>query len=70
LPVCGLTVLAITATMLTGKIPRWVGAILVLLYLGFVIGGYVGGELSGLRESTLDEGMGTQQEGRYGYVKN
>lgn len=44
LPVCGLTVLVITGTMLTGKVPRWVGAVLVLLYLGFVVGGYLGGE--------------------------
>lgn len=43
LPICGVTVLATTATMLTRKVPRWVGALLVLLYLTFVIGGYMGG---------------------------
>ena len=44
LPVCGGTVLAITLFMLTKTIPRWGGAILVLLYGVFVIGGYIGGE--------------------------
>lgn len=42
LPVCGVTVLVTTAAMLAGKIPRWVGGVLVLLYLAFAVGGYVG----------------------------
>jgi cation:H+ antiporter len=45
LPVCGLTVLAITPVMLTGQVPRWAGAILVLMYLLFVFGGYAGWEM-------------------------
>jgi cation:H+ antiporter len=48
LPVCGVAVLATTATMLTRKVPRWVGAVLVLLYLTFVIGGFIGGEVSAI----------------------
>jgi cation:H+ antiporter len=44
LPVCGAAVLVTTAAMLTRKVPRWIGALLVLLYLTFLMGGYTGGE--------------------------
>jgi len=40
LPVCGVTLLATTLFMLARKVPRWAGAVLVLLYVLFVIGGY------------------------------
>jgi cation:H+ antiporter len=45
LPVCIVTVLATTLVMLTRKVPRWAGVILVLLYFVFVIGGYLGREM-------------------------
>jgi cation:H+ antiporter len=38
-PVCAVTVAAVSLCMLLKRIPRWAGAILVLLYLGFVLGG-------------------------------
>lgn len=40
LPMVAVTVLVTTGIMLTGRVPRWGGAVLVLLYLVFVIGGY------------------------------
>ncbi|HMO12704.1 MAG TPA: hypothetical protein PKD64_12515 [Pirellulaceae bacterium] len=40
LPVCSMTVLATTLFMLVRRVPRWAGAVLVLLYVVFVIGGY------------------------------
>jgi cation:H+ antiporter len=42
LPVCALTLLATTMVMLTREVPRWAGAVLLLLYLVFVLGGYLG----------------------------
>lgn len=42
LPLCLATVIVVSLFMMTKKIPRWVGGILILLYLVFVIGGYVG----------------------------
>ena len=45
LPVCIVTVLATTLVMLTRKVPRWAGAVLVLLYFLFVFGGYLGWEM-------------------------
>lgn len=42
LPLCFGTVIVLSFFMMTKKIPRWAGGILVLLYLVFVIGGYVG----------------------------
>ncbi|HXG09801.1 MAG TPA: sodium:calcium antiporter [Gemmataceae bacterium] len=44
LPLCAVTVLATTLVMLTRRVPRWAGAILVLLYFAFVSGGYLGWE--------------------------
>ena len=44
LPVCAVTVLATTLVMLTRRVPRWAGAVLVMLYFVFVIGGYLGWE--------------------------
>jgi hypothetical protein len=44
LPVCAVTVLATTLVMLTRRVPRWTGAVLVLLYFVFVTGGYLGWE--------------------------
>lgn len=41
LPYCFATVLVIALFMATRHIRRWMGGVLVLLYLGFVIGGYV-----------------------------
>jgi len=38
--VCAIAVLITTATMLTRRVPRWLGAIFVLLYVAFVMGGY------------------------------
>jgi cation:H+ antiporter len=42
LPLCLATVIVVSLFMMAKKIPRWVGGILILLYLFFVIGGYVG----------------------------
>lgn len=42
LPLCFGTVVVVSLFMMTKNIPRWAGGILVLLYLVFVIGGYVG----------------------------
>jgi hypothetical protein len=42
LPVCAVTVVATTIIMLTKQVSRWAGAILVLLYVLFVVGGYLG----------------------------
>lgn len=42
LPMCLGTILTISLFMMTTKIPRWAGGILVLWYCVFVIGGYVG----------------------------
>lgn len=42
LPVCFGTVIVVSLFMMTKRIPRWAGGILVLLYLVVVIGGYVG----------------------------
>lgn len=42
LPVCGTTIAVTTLAVRSGRIPRWVGGILVLLYVTFIIGGYVG----------------------------
>jgi cation:H+ antiporter len=41
LPVTLVTVLFLSLVMLRKRVPRWAGAILVLLYLLFVAGGYV-----------------------------
>lgn len=40
LPPCCAAVLITSGAMIVGKVPRWAGAVLVLLYLVFVIGGY------------------------------
>ncbi|MDZ7705586.1 MAG: sodium:calcium antiporter [Trueperaceae bacterium] len=40
LPVCLLTVIVLTAFMLRGRVSRWAGAVLVLLYGIFAAGGY------------------------------
>lgn len=45
LPLCFITTIVVCLFMMTKKVPRWAGGILVILYLVFVIGGYVGGEL-------------------------
>jgi len=42
LPYCLGTVIVISVFMAARRVPRWAGAILVLLYLGFAIGGYIG----------------------------
>ncbi|MCW3133971.1 MAG: hypothetical protein N2V78_06565 [Methanophagales archaeon] len=41
LPLCFGTVIVVSLFMMTKKIPRWAGGILVLLYSIFVIGGYI-----------------------------
>jgi len=41
LPLCFVTVIAISLFMLAKNIPRWAGGILVALYLVFIIGGYI-----------------------------
>jgi cation:H+ antiporter len=41
LPLCFGTVIVVSLFMMTKKIPRWAGGILVLLYVIFVIGGYI-----------------------------
>ncbi|WP_369682164.1 hypothetical protein [Haladaptatus sp. AB618] len=41
LPVMLVTVLFLSLVMLRKRVPRWAGAIFVLLYLLFVAGGYV-----------------------------
>ncbi|HHT9126019.1 MAG TPA: sodium:calcium antiporter [Candidatus Brocadiia bacterium] len=41
LPLCFITTVVVCIFMMTKKIPRWAGGILVLLYLVFVIRGYV-----------------------------
>ena len=41
LPLCFGTVIVVSLFMMTKRIPRWAGGILVLLYLIFVIGGYI-----------------------------
>lgn len=40
LPVAGITVIVLTASMLTKRVPRWVGSVLILLYGLFVSGGW------------------------------
>ena len=42
LPLCVVTVLTTTGVMLTRRVSRPAGALLVLLYLAFVVGGYLG----------------------------
>jgi cation:H+ antiporter len=42
LPLCFGTVIVVSLFMMTKKIPRWAGGIFILLYLVFVIGGYIG----------------------------
>ena len=41
LPLCFGTVIVVSLFMMTKKIPRWAGGILVLLYLIFIAGGYI-----------------------------
>jgi len=41
LPLCFGTVIVVSLFMMTKKIPRWAGGILVLLYLIFIVGGYI-----------------------------
>ena len=41
LPLCFGTVIVVSLFMMTRKIPRWAGGILVLMYLIFVVGGYI-----------------------------
>ncbi|NQE04426.1 putative membrane protein [ANME-1 cluster archaeon GoMg1] len=41
LPLCFGTVIVVSLFMMTKRIPRWAGGILVLLYLIFVVGGYI-----------------------------
>jgi len=41
LPLCFATVIVVSVFMMTKKIPRWAGGILVLLYLVFVVVGYI-----------------------------
>jgi len=40
LPMCFVTVVVVSLFMMSKKIPRWAGGILIILYLIFVIGGY------------------------------
>ncbi len=42
LPVCLGTVVVLSLVMLTLRVPRWAGGVLVALYLVFVAGGYLG----------------------------
>ncbi len=59
LPVCGASVLATTLCLLARRVPRWAGAVLVALYLVFVIGGAVGAgalvDAGSLRAAPVDE---------------
>jgi len=41
LPLCLGTVIVVSLFMLTRRVPRWAGGVLVALYLAFAIGGYV-----------------------------
>ena len=41
LPMCFGTVIVLSLFMMTKKIPRWAGGILVFLYLVFIVVGYV-----------------------------
>jgi len=41
LPMGLVTIVFIAAVMFSRRVPRWAGAVLVLLYLLFVVGGYV-----------------------------
>ncbi|MCW3136916.1 MAG: hypothetical protein N2V76_00540, partial [Methanophagales archaeon] len=41
LPICLGTVIVVSLFMMTKKIPRWAGGILVLLYLIFIAGSYI-----------------------------
>ncbi len=43
LPLCFITTVIVCFFMMTKKIPRWAGGILVLLYIIFVISGYIQG---------------------------
>jgi cation:H+ antiporter len=49
LPVCGVAVLATTLFMLTRNVTRWAGAVLVLLYLVFAMGGFASGIMTSSR---------------------
>lgn len=42
LPFCFGTVIVVSLFMIAKKMPRWAGSILVLLYLGFAVWGYIG----------------------------
>lgn len=42
-PVCAGTILVIAALLLQRSIPRWAGGVLVLLYIVFVVGPFIGG---------------------------
>jgi cation:H+ antiporter len=42
LPLCGATVVVIALFMRSRAVPRWAGAVLVLLYLTFAVGGFSG----------------------------
>jgi cation:H+ antiporter len=41
LPMVFVTILVVSGFMLTRKVPRWAGAVLVLLYAAFVVGGFL-----------------------------
>jgi cation:H+ antiporter len=41
LPLAVITTAVVSGIMLTKRVPRWAGGLLIMLYLGFVIGGWV-----------------------------
>jgi len=45
LPLCFITTIVVCLFMMTKKIPRWAGGVLILLYIIFVARGYIGGGL-------------------------
>lgn len=41
LPVVAGTVVLISALLLARRLPRWAGALLIVIYIGFAVGGYL-----------------------------
>lgn len=41
LPVAAATVIGISSVLLLRRVPRWAGALLVAVYIGFAVGGYL-----------------------------
>jgi len=41
LPVAVATTILVSGIVMTRRVPRWAGVLLVVLYVGFIIGSYV-----------------------------